>query len=79
MTHRIKKGETLSSIAKQYNTTVSEIMRINSAVIQDADKIQAGWDIKIPPSSGESFQQVINNVLKDIENLPSFKKLMEML
>lgn len=80
MTHRVKKGDTLSAIAKKYNTTVAEIMRVNSAVIQDPNKIQVGWDIKIPsPSTGDSFQQAFHKVLKDIEDLPSFKKFMEML
>lgn len=80
MIHRVKSGDTLTGIAKKYGVTVEAILRENSAVIKNADKIQTGWEIKIPsPSSGDTFQQLFNSVLKDLEELPNFKKLMEML
>lgn len=79
MIHKVKRGDTLSAIAKKYGVTVDAIMRENSAIIKNANVINVGWEIKIPAPTGESFQQVINTVLKDIESLPSFKKLMEML
>ena len=41
----IKKGDTLSSIAKKYNTTVSMLKAANN--IKDANKIRAGAKLKI--------------------------------
>lgn len=80
MIHRVKKGETLTAIANKYGVPLASILKANSAVIRDPNIIQVGWEIKIPtPSTGETFQQVFNRVLKDIEDLPSFKKFMELL
>ncbi len=44
--HTILKGETLYSLAKKYNTTVNELIRINK--IKDKDLIIAGHKILIP-------------------------------
>ncbi len=44
--HTIKQGETLSAIAKQYNTTVGDIMRLNG--MNSTSKLQIGAAIKIP-------------------------------
>ncbi len=56
--HTIRSGETLSSIAKRYNTTVDSIARANN--IQNPNLINAGRQLTIPdgfdaqprPSSG---------------------------
>ena len=46
LTHTLKAGETLSTLAKQYNTNVGDIMRING---MHADrKLVYGSTIKIP-------------------------------
>ena len=46
VTHILKTGETLSMLAKQYNTNVGDIMRMNS---MHADtKLVYGSAIKIP-------------------------------
>lgn len=45
-THKIRKGETLSSIAQKYRTTVSAIKNINN--IKNARKIRAGKQLMIP-------------------------------
>lgn len=47
VTYTIKKGDTLSAIAKKYNTTVKKIMAAND-YIKDANKIYAGKKLKIP-------------------------------
>jgi LysM repeat protein len=44
--YNIKKGDTLSGIAKQFGTTVDALADQNS--IQDVDKIQVGQSISIP-------------------------------
>ncbi|MBS1641385.1 MAG: LysM peptidoglycan-binding domain-containing protein [Bacteroidetes bacterium] len=46
MVHAIKKGETLSMLAKKYNTTVGDIMRLNSMNTKSVLKI--GEKVKIP-------------------------------
>lgn len=44
--HRIRKGETLSSIARKYGTSVNAIARLNN--IRNTRKIIAGHVLKIP-------------------------------
>ena len=53
--HAIQKGETLSSIAKQYNTTVDNLMEQNPG-IKDQNKIKSGSKIRISSSEYESVQ-----------------------
>ena len=45
--YKIKKGDTLSGIAKQYGTSVSAIMKANKA-LTDPNKIRAGAGLTIP-------------------------------
>jgi LysM repeat protein len=45
MVHTIKKGETLSAIAKQYHSTVGDIMRLNG--MNGKSKLKIGQKIKI--------------------------------
>ena len=47
MKYTVKTGDTLSSIAKRFGTTVKAIMRANPW-IDDPDYIQVGWVLKIP-------------------------------
>ena len=44
-THKVKKGETLSGIAKKYKTTVAELVKKNG--IKDKNKIYVGQILKI--------------------------------
>jgi len=55
-THTIKKGETLSSIAQKYQTTVRALERLNR--IKDANRISIGQVIKLPvntPATGNNI------------------------
>lgn len=47
-TYKIKKGDTLTSIAKKYGTTVKAIKEANPDKIKNVNKIYAGDTIKIP-------------------------------
>jgi len=47
--HRVSKGETLSSIAKRYKTTVAAISKANN--IRDGQLIKIGLRLKIPLSA----------------------------
>lgn len=50
--YRIKSGDTLSNIAKQYNTSVDALMKSNKQ-IKDANLIFAGDKLNIPGSKDE--------------------------
>ena len=45
--YTIKRGDTLSKIAKEYNTTVSELVRLNRNEIKNKNLIYAGETIRI--------------------------------
>ncbi len=47
--YKVEKGNTLSQIAKDNNTTVSSLLKLNPA-IKDKDKIAVGQNINLPPS-----------------------------
>jgi membrane-bound lytic murein transglycosylase D len=51
--HRISKGETLSSIAKRYKTTVAAISKANN--IRNRQLIRTGRRLKIPISGGKVY------------------------
>ena len=50
----VKKGDTLWEIAKKYNTTIDEIVRVNG--IEDPDVINVGQKIFI-----SRYQKVLEN------------------
>lgn len=81
--HKVKEGETLSKIAVKYKVTVPQILKANAKLIKDVDRIECGWLINIPnvskPSEpvtkdyeaiGKAFEEVLN----DLEKLPSFQR-----
>ena len=53
MTYTIKKGDTLSKIAKQHNTTVDELLKLNP-YITDPNKIYAGKTLNLPTSTPQT-------------------------
>lgn len=48
-THVVAKGETLTSIAKQYKVSVEDLQKFNH--IEDGRKLQAGQSVMIPSAS----------------------------
>lgn len=52
----IKRGDTLSSIARKYNTTVAALMKINPQ-IKDKNKIKAGELIRVGKPEQEAFRK----------------------
>ena len=44
--HLIKRGETLYSLSKTYNTTVSQLLDLNPSIVDN--KLKAGESIKVP-------------------------------
>ncbi len=49
LTHVVARGETLTSIAKQYKVGVEDLQKFNH--IEDGRKLQAGQTLMIPPAS----------------------------
>jgi membrane-bound lytic murein transglycosylase D len=48
--HRVRRGETLSGIARRYRTSVNAIMRTNN--LRSRNRIQQGQRLKIPQRGG---------------------------
>ena len=44
--HTVVRGDTLTKIARKYNTTVKTIMELNS-IITDPNKIRVGWRLRV--------------------------------
>lgn len=44
----VRSGDTLGGIATAHNLTLAEIMAANQGLINDPDRIQAGWQLVIP-------------------------------
>lgn len=49
-THRVRRGETLASIAARYGTTVEEVARANN--LRNANRIHIGMELEVPGLSG---------------------------
>ena len=89
MSVKIKKGDTLSEIAKKYGTSVSVLASINN--IKDVDKIYAGNTIKIPTNNSSYIEYTIKKgdtlseiakehnttvkVLKELNNIANVNKI----
>lgn len=56
-TYVVKKGDTLTAIAKKYDTTVDELVKLND--IKDKNKITVGQKLKIKNSTGASNSEKI--------------------
>lgn len=68
--YTVKKGETLSSIAKAHQTTVGDIMRLNK--MNSDSKLIIGEKIKIPKTSEKNSKANTKNqshVIKEGETL----------
>lgn len=79
MTYTVKKGDTLSKIAQSNNTTVGELVSLNG--IKNPNVIRVGQVLKLPESKAPTPDaiKIINDCVKDIQALPSFKKFMELI
>ena len=53
ITHTLKQGESLSTLAKQYNTSVGDIMRMNG--MHADSKLVYGSKIKIPSTKTQQL------------------------
>lgn len=77
-TYTVKKGDTLSKIAKLHNTTVKKLQESNPSLISDVNKISVGWVLNIPlvvTPNRCSLCEAYHKALLDIKNLKSVKEL----
>lgn len=75
MTHKVKKGETLTKIARMYNVTVEAIVASNG--IKNPDLIKVGQLLQIPVNNNQVYNALVS-CLDAIEDLPEYKTLMEL-
>lgn len=73
----VKKGDTLTAIAKKYGTTVAKLAKANA--ITNVNIIRVGQLLTIPEDSNEELGKLCKTVLSDIEKLPSFERFMKVL
>jgi membrane-bound lytic murein transglycosylase D len=55
MVHRVRRGETLSTIARRYGTSVRAIMAHNG--LTSSHYVRAGWKLKIPTKASRASSQ----------------------
>lgn len=78
--YTVKKGDTLTLIALQFNTTVSAIKSANSTLIKDVNKIEVGWVLNIPTKNDDTdIAKALNKCIDDIGKLDSYKELEKLL
>ena len=75
---KVKKGDTLSGIAKKFGTTVVTLKKLNN--LKSADKIKAGQSINIgqasgtrtsPPNPFASFKKLDKNKKATPKKIPT--------
>lgn len=76
MKHTVKRGDTLSSIAARYGSTVSRIAQANN--IKNVNLINVGQVLEIPVET-PTINVALKQCLTDIEKLDSFKQLQSLL
>lgn len=69
--HKIKNGESLSSISKKYGVTVAELKAANG---MKSDALRAGATLKIPAKSGKAVSKSGNATKKSTAKKSSAKK-----
>lgn len=69
VSHTVKQGETVTSIAKKYGTPVSEVLRLNE--LRSSDTIYPGQKIKVRASKDLAAGEVIVHEVKKGETVSS--------
>lgn len=68
----IEKGDTLTELAKRYNTTVRHLMRLNPK-IKNPDVIYAGDDIRVPRKNRRQRRRLPNSLGHVVATMPKKK------
>ena len=80
--YKIKKGDTLTAISKQFGVTVSSIVEANKNTIKNPNLIEIGWILNIPDIKQADYNalgEAVEKCLGEIEKLNSFKELVKLL
>lgn len=80
MKYTVKKGDTLSAIAKKFGTTVRDLVSLNG--IKNPNIISVGQVLTIKAEPVKDYEKIgkqVEKVVEDIEKLPSFAELVSML
>lgn len=83
MKYTVKAGDTLSHIAKKYNTTVAALVAANG--LKDPDFLYIDQTLTIPATgtqgtgSPDEIRRTLKNCLAAIETMPEFRELEKML
>lgn len=71
--YTVKKGDNLSSIAKKYNTSVSDIVSLNP-IIKNPNLIYPGWNLKIITNTSSNTVTSTYYIVKKGDNLTQIAK-----
>lgn len=71
--YTIKKGDTISELAKIYGTTVGRLLKANPS-IKDANSIRVGQTIKVNPLDRPSGERIYSGTPKSVFNNQSTSK-----
>ena len=80
ITHTVKRGDTLSEIAQQYGTTISELVKLNS--LKNKDLIYAGQKLRIPVKAvyhtvkkGDTVSELAKKYGSSVQQIVQWNKL----
>lgn len=78
MTYTVKKGDTLTSIAKMHGTTVEAIMASNPS-IKDKNLIFVGQIIRIPTNNNMVYNLLVSclDAIQDLEEYKALESILE--
>lgn len=84
--YTVKKGDSLWKIANDHRVTIASLRKANASIAK-TDLIHPGDILKIPvsdssekaPNKHERIGKQFETAMKDVQNLPSVKKLVELL
>ena len=68
--YTVKSGDTLSGIAKKYDTTVSAIQKLNPTLIKNVNLILTGWKIRVKYMVKDHHEAIISR--EDFEAAHAF-------
>lgn len=72
----IKCGDTLSSLAREYNTTVSELVKLNN--ISNPNRIYAGESLLVPTNISEDDSQNENTEIYTVQSGDTLSQIAQM-
>jgi membrane-bound lytic murein transglycosylase D len=71
--HKVKAGETLSSIAGRYNTTVGSIRKYNRALAKKGKGVKAGQNLMVPVSGTQAVNVAKGKISPEIEDIGRYR------